>query len=86
MGESTRRAAPLCDGAWNALSSPEQDIIDLTKPLPGESSRDPGDSQVSILEVAGTAAAVDEVREMEGRWQKTLLGREVGLNRNLAKA
>jgi hypothetical protein len=39
---------------------------------------------VSILEVAGSSATIDEIHEMEGRWQSKLQSREMGLNRNLA--
>ena len=52
----------------------------------GLKSRDPSDYQVAILEVAGTAADHKDILEMEGRWQRTLQSREMGLNRNLAKA
>jgi serine/threonine protein kinase len=45
-------------------------------------SRDPSDYQVSILEVAGTASSVDEIKEMESRWKAKLRSREMGLNRN----
>jgi hypothetical protein len=51
----------------------------------GLKSRDPSDYQVSILEVAGTADSTDEILKMEGRWQRKLQSREMGLNRNLAK-
>jgi hypothetical protein len=47
-------------------------------------SRDPSDYQVSILEVAGTAATTDDILTMEGRWQSKLQSREMGLNRNWA--
>ena len=50
----------------------------------GLKSRDPSDYQVSILEVAGTSAEADEVRQMESRWQSKLQSREMGLNRNWA--
>ena len=50
----------------------------------GLMSRDPSDYQVSILEVAGTSATIDEIYHMEGRWQSKLQSREMGLNRNLA--
>jgi hypothetical protein len=50
----------------------------------GLKSRDPSDYQVSILEVAGTSATIDDIRTMEGRWQSKLQSREMGLNRNLA--
>lgn len=50
----------------------------------GLKSRDPSDYQVSILEVAGTSATPDDVRMMEGRWQKKLQSKEMGLNRNIA--
>ena len=46
--------------------------------------RDPSDYQVSILEVAGTSATSDDIRQMEGRWQSKLQSLEMGLNRNLA--
>jgi len=45
-------------------------------------SRDPSDYQVSILEVAGTAATTDEILGMEGIWKAKLQSREMGLNRN----
>lgn len=45
-------------------------------------SRDPSDYEVSILEVAGTASALDDIIEMENRWKLKLLSREMGLNRN----
>ena len=48
-------------------------------------SRDPSDYQVSILEVAGSSANADDVRDMEGRWQLKLQSQEMGLNRNLAR-
>jgi hypothetical protein len=50
----------------------------------GLKSRDPSDYQVSILEVAGTSATIDDVLAMEGRWQSKLQSREMGLNRNWA--
>lgn len=48
----------------------------------GLKSRDPSDYQVSILEVAGSAATVEEIREMEKLWKQKLQSREMGLNRN----
>jgi hypothetical protein len=45
-------------------------------------SRDPSDYQVSILEVAGTAATLDEILQMESRWKAKLQSREMGLTRN----
>jgi len=45
-------------------------------------NREYSDFQVSILEVAGTAATVGEVLEMEKRWKWKLQSREMGLNRN----
>jgi hypothetical protein len=45
-------------------------------------SRDPSDYQVSILEVAGTAATVDDILKMESRWKAKLQSSEMGLNRN----
>src|SRR5262249_7010451 len=45
-------------------------------------SRDPSDYQVSILEVAGTAAALEDILKMEARWKAKLQSREMGLNRN----
>lgn len=50
----------------------------------GLKSRDPSDYQVSILEVAGTAATPDEIRSMEARWQLKLQSQAMGLNRNRA--
>lgn len=49
-------------------------------------SRDPSDYQVAILEVAGSAADHHQILAMEGRWQRKLRSREMGLNRNLAKS
>ena len=48
----------------------------------GLKSREPSDYQVSILEVAGTAATPDQIRNMEGLWKRKLQSREMGLNRN----
>lgn len=50
----------------------------------GLKSRDPSDYQVSILEVAGTSATMEDILTMEGRWQSKLQSREMGLNRNWA--
>ena len=49
----------------------------------GLKSRDPSDYQVSILEVAGSAVALEAILEMERRWKLKLQSREMGLNRNL---
>lgn len=45
-------------------------------------SRNPSDYQVSILEVAGTAATWEDILRMESRWKSKLQSREMGLNRN----
>jgi len=45
-------------------------------------SRDPSDYQVTILEVAGSAAGERDIIEMEERWKRKLLSREMGLNAN----
>ena len=45
-------------------------------------SRDASDYQVSILEVAGTAATMDDMLKMGVRWKSKLQSREMGLNRN----
>jgi hypothetical protein len=50
----------------------------------GLKSRDPSDYQISILEVAGTAATTEDILTMEGRWQSKLQSQEMGLNRNRA--
>jgi hypothetical protein len=50
----------------------------------GLKSRDPSDYQVAILEVAGSSATINDILEMEGRWQAKLQSREMGLNRNVA--
>lgn len=47
-------------------------------------SREPSDYQISILEVAGTSATINDILSMEGRWQSKLQSREMGLNRNSA--
>jgi hypothetical protein len=48
----------------------------------GLKTRDPSDYQVSILEVAGTAATVKDMLEMEILWKRKLQSREMGLNHN----
>lgn len=48
----------------------------------GLKSRDPTDYQISILEVAGSAAASDDIVAMEQLWKAKLQSREMGLNRN----
>ena len=45
-------------------------------------SRDTSDYRVSILEVAGSAATVDEILALEAGWKAKLQSREMGLNRN----
>lgn len=45
-------------------------------------SRDPTDYQVSVLEVAGSAASVEAIIAMEDLWKRKLQSREMGLNRN----
>ncbi len=42
--------------------------------------REPSDYQMSILEVAGSSAQLDDILEMERRWIKKLQSREMGLN------
>jgi hypothetical protein len=44
--------------------------------------RDPSDYQVSILEVAGSAATLESILEMEALWKRKLQSREMGLNGN----
>lgn len=44
-------------------------------------SRNPSDYQVSILEVAGTASAKEDIITMERLWMSKLQSREMGLNR-----
>lgn len=48
----------------------------------GLKSRDPADYQISILEVAGSAATVVDLLAMEALWKAKLQSREMGLNRN----
>jgi len=48
----------------------------------GLKSRDPSDYQISILEVAGSAATMDDICAMEAQWKAKLQSREMGLNRN----
>jgi hypothetical protein len=45
-------------------------------------SREPSDYQATILEVAGSAATVNEILQMEILWKLKLQSREMGLNRN----
>lgn len=40
------------------------------------------DYQVTILEVAGSAATEQDIHDMESRWKLKLLSREMGLNKN----
>jgi hypothetical protein len=44
--------------------------------------RDPSDYQVSVLEVAGSAASPEEIVGMETLWKQKLQSREMGLNKN----
>ncbi|MBN1911347.1 MAG: GIY-YIG nuclease family protein [Pirellulales bacterium] len=44
--------------------------------------RAPSDYQVSILQVAGTAAKHEDIMAMESCWKQKLQSREMGLNRN----
>lgn len=48
----------------------------------GLKSRDPSDYQVSVLEVAGSAATIEEIISMEQLWKNKLQSRDMGLNRN----
>ena len=48
----------------------------------GLKSREPSDYQVSILEVAGSAAAPEDILAMEALWKLKLQSREMGLNKN----
>jgi hypothetical protein len=48
----------------------------------GLKSREASDYQVSILEVAGTSATLDEILDMEKRWKSKFQSKEMGLNRN----
>ncbi|MGV8949717.1 MAG: GIY-YIG nuclease family protein [Cypionkella sp.] len=48
----------------------------------GLKSRDPSNYQVSILETAGSGAAVTDILASEVRWKDKLQSREMGLNRN----
>ena len=50
----------------------------------GLRSRDPSDYQVSILEVAASSSTLPEIMSMEGRWQRKLQSKAMGLNRNIA--
>lgn len=45
-------------------------------------ARDPSDYQISILEVVGSAAILEEIIAMEQLWKAKLQSREMGLNRN----
>jgi hypothetical protein len=47
-------------------------------------SRNSSDYQVSILEVAGTSATIEDIIQMEGRWQRKLQSKDMGLNRKIA--
>ncbi|MBA4040384.1 MAG: hypothetical protein C0474_00990 [Sphingobium sp.] len=48
----------------------------------GLKSRDPSDYQVSILEVSGSTATVEDILAAEQLWKAKLQSREMGLNRN----
>jgi hypothetical protein len=45
-------------------------------------SRGPSDYQISVLEVAGSAATDADIIQMETRWKLKLQSRDMGLNRN----
>jgi len=47
----------------------------------GLKSRELSDYQVSVLEVAGSAATTEDILGMEARWMRKLQSREMGLNR-----
>lgn len=44
--------------------------------------RDPSDYIVSVLEVAGSSATVDDIIALENTWKTKLHSRDIGLNRN----
>jgi hypothetical protein len=48
----------------------------------GLKGREPSNFQVSILEVAGSLASVEEIIALEERWKVKLRSRQAGLNRN----
>ena len=48
----------------------------------GLKSRDPSDYIVSVLEVAGSNATVQDIINSENSWKEKLLSRDIGLNRN----
>jgi len=48
----------------------------------GLKSRDPADYQVSILEICGSAATIEEILGTEQLWKAKLQSREMGLNHN----
>lgn len=48
----------------------------------GLKSSEPSDYQVSILEVSGSGAGLDEIIAVEQLWKRKLMSREMGLNRN----
>lgn len=48
----------------------------------GLRSRDPSDYQVSILEVSGSTATIEDIIAAEQLWKAKLQSREIGLNRN----
>ncbi|MDE8346984.1 MAG: GIY-YIG nuclease family protein [Acidocella sp.] len=45
-------------------------------------SREPSDYQISILEIAGSSAQVEDILNMEVKWKVKLQSREMGLNKN----
>jgi hypothetical protein len=44
--------------------------------------RDPSDYLVSVLEVVGSSATVDDIISLENTWKAKLHSRNIGLNRN----
>jgi hypothetical protein len=48
----------------------------------GLRSRDPSDYLVSVLEVAGSNATMQDIIDLETIWKEKLHSREIGLNRN----
>ena len=48
----------------------------------GLRSRDPSDYVVSVLEVAGSNATMQDIIDLETTWKEKLHSRDIGLNRN----
>jgi hypothetical protein len=62
-------------GRWRTHAGTGGDSVELRK-------RDPSDYVISILEVVGSSASVEDIIALEILWKRKLLSRDIGLTRN----